>query len=73
MSVFNPLPAILLVIGLSANAYAGSAMVQSVDEEVAMNRALEKVPEGKKVSDSSCKSIQMGMFDTAYQCTVYWD
>ena len=41
---------------------------------VSTNRAIGKVPKGKKVSDTSGLLIQMGMSgDTAYRYTVTWE
>jgi hypothetical protein len=45
-----------------------------MDEEVATNRALTKVPQGKKVTGTSCISIEMGMGgETSYRCTATWE
>ena len=54
---------------------AGSATVQSVDEDVAINRAMGKVPEGKSVTDTSCLETQAGGIggETLYRCTVTWE
>ena len=56
-------------------AHAGSATVQSVDQDVAINRAMGKVPEGKTVTDTSCQDTQAGGIggETLYRCTVTWD
>ena len=43
-----------------------------MNEEVAKNRALSKVPEGKTATDMSCRSQEVGS-ETAYTCTVMWD
>ena len=55
--------------------HAGSATVQSVDQDVAINRAMGKVPEGKTVTDTSCQDTQAGGIggETLYRCTVTWD
>lgn len=56
-------------------AHAGSATVQSVDQDVAVNRAMGKVPAGKTVTDTSCEDTQAGGIggETLYRCTVTWD
>lgn len=56
-------------------AHAGSATVQSVDQDVAINRAMGKVPEGKTVTDTSCQDTQAGGIggETLYRCTVTWE
>ena len=63
-----------MVIGLCGGAWAGSATQEAMDEEVATNRALSKVPEGKKVTGTSCTSIEIGMGgETSYRCTATWE
>ena len=56
-------------------AHAGSATVQSVDQDVAVNRAMGKVPAGKTVTDTSCEDTQAGGIggETLYRCTVTWE
>tara|TARA_B000000565_G_scaffold248208_1_gene218368 strand:- start:205 stop:435 length:231 start_codon:yes stop_codon:yes gene_type:complete len=55
-----------------AIAESGSATVQAMNEEVAKNRALSKVPQGSTPTDLSCRSQEVGA-ETAYTCTVKWD
>ena len=63
-----------MVIGLCGGAWAGSATQEAMDEEVATNRALSKVPEGQKVTGTSCTSIEIGMGgETSYRCTATWE
>jgi hypothetical protein len=63
-----------MVLGTCGSALAGSATQEAMDEEVATNRALSKVPQGKKVTGTSCVSIEIGMGgETSYRCTVTWD
>ena len=65
------LAAALAVFGNCGVAVAGSATQEAMDEEVATNRALSKVPQGKKVTGMSCKSIEIGMGgETSYRCTA---
>ena len=66
----------LVLIGTSGlSSKAGSASFQSVDQDVATNRALGKVPAGKTVTDTSCEEKQAGGIggETHYRCTVTWD
>ena len=63
-----------MVIATCGSALAGSATQEAMDEEVATNRALTKVPQGKKVTGTSCISIEMGMGgETSYRCTATWE
>ena len=62
------------VLGTCGVAVAGSATQEAMDEEVATNRALSKVPQGKTVTGTSCTSIEIGMGgETSYRCTATWD
>ena len=64
----------IMVMGICRVAFAGSATQQAMDEEVATNRALSKVPQGKKVTGTSCTSIEIGMGgETSYRCTATWE
>ena len=68
------LTAAVIVLGTSGVAVAGSVTEQAMDEEVATNRALSKVPQGKKVIGTSCMSIEIGMGgETSYRCTATWE
>ncbi len=68
------LAAVVVVLGASGGAFAGSVTEEAMDEEVATNRALSKVPQGKKVIDTSCTSIEIGMGgETSYRCTATWE
>ena len=66
---------LVLASTTTRTAQAGSATVQSVDEDVAINRAMGKVPEGKSVTDTSCRETQAGGIggETLYRCTVTWE
>ena len=64
--------ALLLLLGICGNAYAGSVTVEGMDREITINRALGKVPQGKKVMDTSCETIQVRL-DPRYRCTVIWE
>ena len=64
----------VIVLGMGGVALAGSATQEAMDEDVATNRALSKVPQGKKVTGTSCTSIEIGMGgETSYRCTATWD
>ena len=68
------LAAALAVFCTCGVAVAGSATQEAMDEEVATNRALSKVPQGKKVTGTSCAYIEIGMGgETSYRCTATWD
>ena len=68
------LAAALTVLGTCGVAVAGSVTQEAMDEEVATSRALSKVPQGKKVTGTSCTSIEIGMGgETSYRCTATWD
>ncbi|MBT65556.1 MAG: hypothetical protein CMN98_00210 [Synechococcus sp. NP17] len=74
MKIFISFSALLISLGTSLVAHAGSVTREAMDQEVATNRALSHVPAGKSVTDTSCQEIQMGLFgDTSYRCTVTWD
>ena len=63
-----------MVITTCGSALAGSATQEAMDEEVATNRALTKVPQDKKVTGTSCISIELGMGgETSYRCTATWE
>ena len=63
-----------IVLGTGGVALAGSATQEAMDEDVATNRALSKVPQGKKVTGTSCTSIEIGMGgETSYRCTATWE
>ena len=63
-----------VMIATFGSAFAGSATQEAMDEDVATSRALSKVPQGKKVTGTSCTSIEIGMGgETSYRCTVSWE
>ena len=74
MKVIFPFAAAVMVLGICGTAFAGSATQEAMDEEVATNRALSKVPQGKKVTGTSCTSVEIGMGgETSYRCTATWE
>lgn len=62
----------LLLLGLCGGAHAGSVTVEGMDREIAINQAQSKVPQGKKVTDTSCTTIEVRL-DPRYRCTVFWE
>ena len=52
-------------------ALAGEVMVEGISEDIAINRAKNKVPEGKTITNISCKEIDVAK-STHYRCTVTW-
>jgi len=63
-----------MAISTLSSAYAGSVTVQAMDEDIATNRALSKVPQGKKVTGTSCTSVEISMGgETSYRCTATWE
>jgi glycine cleavage system aminomethyltransferase T len=54
-------------------AHAGSVTMGGVSEELATNRALAKVPQGKSVTDTTCEVIGTAGHSKTYRCTVTWD
>ncbi len=63
---------LLLLLGSCASAYAGSVTVEGMDREITINQALGKVPQGEKVTDTSCTTIEVRL-DPRYRCTVIWE
>ena len=68
MNSCSPLKALLL-LGLCGGVHAGSVTVEGMDREITINQAQSKVPQGKKVTDTSCTTIQVRL-DPRYRCTV---
>ena len=78
-SCITPMPnmiqifaALILTSGVMA-AHAGSVTMGGVSEELATNRALAKVPQGKSVTDTTCEVIGTAGHSKTYRCTVTWD
>ena len=59
----------LLLLGLCGGAYGGSVTIEGVDREITINQAQRKVPQGEKVTDASCTTIEVRL-DPRYSCTV---
>ena len=74
MKLILSLATTAVVLGICGVAFAGAATQEAMDEEVATNRALSKVPQGQKVTGTSCISIEIGMGgETSYRCTATWE
>lgn len=52
---------------------AGSVTVGAPSEDIATNRALAKVPQGKEVTDTTCTEIGTAGHSRHYRCTVTWE
>ena len=63
---------LLILMGVCAGAHAGSVTVEGVDQDISINRAMSKVPQGKKVIDTFCTTIEVRL-DPRYRCTVTWE
>ena len=65
----------LAVLCCAANlplaALAGEVMVEGISEDIAINRAKNKVPKGKTITNTSCQEIDVAR-STHYRCTVTW-
>ncbi|MAN19251.1 MULTISPECIES: hypothetical protein [unclassified Synechococcus] len=73
MFVFTRLMAVAALLGLSAfSVQAGQVTVEAVDRNLAITRATSRVPQGKTVTDTSCKVIDVANTDH-YRCTVSWE
>lgn len=74
MTSLLPVTTALLALVTCGSAYAGSVTVQAMDQDIATNRALSKVPSGKKVTGTSCVSVEISIGgETSYRCTATWD
>jgi len=52
---------------------AESVTVGAGSEDIATNRALVKVPQGKEVTDTTCTEIGTAGHSRHYRCTVTWE
>lgn len=64
--------ALLLVLGLWPNtALAGSAVGESIwDKKAAIANAMQSVPAGAQVTDTSCQEVEVGIGNYHYICRV---
>ena len=65
------LAALCCAANLPLAALAGEVMVEGISEEIAINRAKNKVPKGKTITNTSCQEIDVAK-STHYRCTVIW-
>jgi len=65
------LAALCCAANLPLAALAGEVMVEGISEEIAINRAKNKVPKGKIITNASCQEIDV-VNSTHYRCTVIW-
>jgi len=65
------LAALSCAANLPLAALAGEVMVEGISEDIAINRAKGKVPEGKIITNISCQEIDVAK-STHYRCTVTW-
>ena len=64
--------ALVCVLGsCSLAVLSAQVMVEGISEDIAINRAKGKVPEGKTITNTSCKEIDVAK-STHYRCTVTW-
>ena len=63
---------LVCVVGsCSLTVLSAQVMVEGISEDIAINRAKNKVPEGKTITNISCKEIDVAK-STHYRCTVTW-
>ena len=65
------LAALCCAANLPLAALAGEVMVEGISEDIAINRAKNKVPKGKTITNTSCQEIDVAR-STHYRCTVTW-
>ena len=65
------LAALCCAANLPLAALAGEVMVEGISEDIAINRAKNKVPKGKTITNTSCQEIDV-VRSTHYRCTVTW-
>ena len=59
----------MILWGSSALAGASRATAQGPSEQFATAEAMRVVPKGATITDTTCKSIDVG-FSSRYQCTI---
>ena len=65
------LAALCCAANLPLAALAGEVRVEGISEDIAINRAKNKVPKGKTITNTSCQEIDVAK-STHYRCTVTW-
>jgi hypothetical protein len=70
---------LLLTAGIAAlwcvmpPAQAGSATADSIwDRKNALQRAMQAMPAGATVTKQNCQTLEIGLDNTRYRCTVWW-
>ena len=59
--------------GAGAPVQAGSATADSIwDRKNALQRAMEAMPAGATVTNQSCETLEVGLDNIRYRCTVWW-
>lgn len=65
--------ALTAACALVAPAQAGSATADSIwDRKNALQRAMEAMPAGATVTKQNCETLEIGLDNTRYRCTVWW-
>ena len=71
------LPALIAALGMAiaaAPALAGSVTAQSVwSQQNALSRAKSLLPAGAEISGSQCQTVEVGLDNTRYICTLTYD
>ena len=60
-----------IVANFPLAALAGEVMVEGISKEIAISLAMNKVPQGKTLTNTSCREIDVAK-STHYRCTVTW-
>ena len=57
----------------AAPVQAGSATADSIwDRQNALQRAMEAMPAGATVTQQNCQTLEIGLDNIRYRCTVWW-
>ena len=65
--------AIAALGALPPPAQAGSATADSIwDRKNALQRAMEAMPAGATLSQQECQTLEVGLDNVRYRCTVWW-
>lgn len=69
----------LVAVGIAAlsalppPAQAGSATADSIwDRKSALQRAMEAMPAGATLTRQECQTLEVGLDNIRYRCTVWW-
>ena len=73
MAWFRGLAALAAALALGAPALAGSATADSIwDHKNALQRAMQAMPAGATLTNQRCETIEVGLDNIRYRCTVWW-